>query len=131
MESLWEKHRRRRDEELLRHALLLGSGPNLPEEIVQALWAAVARTPRWRAARVTPDNAAARLEESRNGIRYTSQGRRVIGDRRTRRRFGEYLRRARESGDSADADKLSELLEHGRRPPPDWEDSGRWYSAHF
>ncbi|MBF6333569.1 hypothetical protein [Nocardia transvalensis] len=130
MESPLEIVRRRRDERLLKKAILAGSlSDDVARDVVDALWTRVAETPRWRRARVTPDNAQDRLQESRDGFRYTEDGRRLITDRGLRRLIQGYVRQAQASGNRAEADGLQALLDRGKSAPADWETSGAWYAA--
>ncbi|WP_107661055.1 hypothetical protein [Nocardia suismassiliense] len=130
MESPLKFVRRRRDERLLKDAILIGDLASLASrDLADKLWSRVGQTPRWRRARVTPHNARERLRESQDGLRYADDGRRLLVDRRLRRMISGYVREAILAGNRDEAEHLQELLDRGRSAPPDWESSGAWYEA--
>ncbi|MEV6774414.1 hypothetical protein AB0N05_37835 [Nocardia sp. NPDC051030] len=102
------------------------------DSAVRAMWDLVAETPRWRRARVTPDNAESRLKDSRDGLRYNEAGQRSTTDWRDRWSLHRDARRMRAKGtsDSLEAAQVYEgVLADGYPPPEDWEASGSWYSS--
>ncbi len=108
------------DESLLNVAVAATrEDPDGAELPVASLWRSVARNPRWKRWRVTPQNAEQRLRDFRAGLRYGPHGDR-FHSRRTRRLLRSALREL-SPNDPAHGELAASMV--ALAPPPDWDDS--------